>query len=437
MASPCSLARSLKVLGPLRDRDFRLLWTGMVVSLLGDGVLLVAMAWQVYTLSNAPAALALVGVATTLPHVVLLLAGGVVTDRIERRRVMVACDLVRLLSVGAMGVLTVAGDLELPVLLGLMMAYGATNAFFGPAFDAIVPELVAREQLTEANALDQFVRPAALRLAGPALGGVIVALAGAGPAFLIDAASFAVSAACVARIAARPRRHVGPAAGGDASPPPSPWAEVKGGLRFVRGHVWLWGTFLGATASYLLFMGPAEVLLPFVVKNDMHQGARALGLVLAAGGIGALFAAAITGQRGMPRHHITWMYVTWSLATLAIAGYGLAVACWQLALASLAFNGLEAAGTVWWATTKHRLVPPELRGRVSSFDWFVSIALVPLSYAFTAPVAAAIGARETLILVGCVGALTTLAPLLLRGMREIERTGLALDGAAIAGGGAT
>jgi hypothetical protein len=120
--------------------------------------------------------------------------------------------------------------------------------------------------------------------------------------------------------------------------------------------------------------------------------------------------------------------VTWSLATLAIAGYGLAAASWQLALASLLFNGLEAAGTVWWATAKHRLVPPDLRGRVSSFDWFISIALVPLSYAVTAPVAALIGARGTLIAVGSAGALITLAPLFLHGMRDVERAGLALDG---------
>ncbi len=156
---------------------------------------------------------------------------------------------------------------------------------------------------------------------------------------------------------------------------------VTTGLRFVRSHVWLWGTFLGATASYLLFIGPTEVLLPFVVKNDLHEGARTLGLVFASGGVGALLAAAVTGQRGMPRRHITFMYTTWSLATLFVAGYGLAMASWQLAVASFMFNGLEAAGTVWWATLKGRLVPAGLLGRVSSVDWFVSTALVPLSYA--------------------------------------------------------
>jgi hypothetical protein len=415
------LAR-FRALAPLEHRDFRLLWTGMVASLLGDGIFLVAMAWQVYTLSNAPTALAAVGFAVTLPQVLLLLAGGVVSDRFDRRKVMVSADMVRCLVMAAIGLLAIGGHLNLEWIIGLVAAYGAASAFFGPAYEALVPDIVPLKQLTEANALDQLMRPAALRLAGPALGGVIVAAAGTGSAFLLDSATFAISALCVGQIT----RH-----SADACAERLSLGEVWAGMKFVRAHVWLWGTFLGATASYLLFIGPCEVLLPFLIKNDMHAGAGTLGLVLGAGGVGALFAAALAGQHGMPRRHMTWMYVTWSLATLAIAGYGLAVASWQLAVASVLFNGLEAAGTVWWATTKARLVPPELRGRVSSLDWFISIGLVPLSYALTAPIAAAIGVRETLIAVGSAGAVITIAPLFLRGMRDVERAGVALDGAPV------
>jgi MFS family permease len=412
------LAAKLRMLSPLALRDFRLLWTGMVASLLGDGVFLVAVAWQVYQLSNDPAALAAVGIATALPQVLLLLAGGVVSDRLDRRRVMITADLVRGLAIATIGALAIDGALTLTWLIALVAVYGAATAFFGPCFDAIVPGLVPSEQLTEANALDQFMRPTALRLAGPALGGAVVAITGPGYGFLIDAATFAVSAVCVGRMTAGAATRLDP----DEQ---ITLQAVKIGLRFVRSHVWLWGTFLGATASYLLFLGPTEVLLPFVVKNDLHAGARALGLVFASGGVGALLAAALTGQRDMPRRHITWMYVTWSLATLFVAGYGLAIASWQLALASFMFNGLEAAGTVWWATMKGRLVPARLLGRVSSVDWFVSTALVPLSFAFTAPIAAAYGARATLLAVGLLGSLTTLAPLLMRGMRDVEHSGIA------------
>jgi MFS family permease len=423
MLAPSQKLFSVRMLAPLQLRDFRLLWTGMVASLLGDGVFLVALAWQVYSISDTPTALAAVGFAMTLPQLLLLLVGGVLSDRSDRRHVLIASDLVRAATIGTMGLLAVSGRLQLASVIGLIIVYGATNAFFGPAFDAIVPEVVPSEHLTDANGLDQFVRPAAQRLLGPALGGLIVTAAGAGSGLLLDAGTFLVSAWCMARMT-----RMAPALrGSETSGERQTFQEILSGLRYVRSQVWLWGTFLGATASYLLFIGPSEVLLPFVVKNAMHGGASALGVVLAAGGVGALFAAALAAQRGMPRRHITWMYVSWSLATLAIAGYGLAVASWQLALASFLFNGLEAAGTVWWATTKHRLVPAELRGRVSSFDWFISYALVPLSYAFIAPVAAAIGARATLICVGLAGAATTLAPLSLKGMRDVERAGLALD----------
>jgi len=413
----------LRMLAPLGGRDFRILWVGMVASLLGDGVFLVAVAWEVYSLSNSPAELAVIGIATTLPQVLLLLAGGVFSDRFDRRMVMIGADVARGAAIGMMGVLAVSGALTLPAMVVLVALYGAGSAFFGPAFDALVPLIVSSEQLTEANALDGFMRPAALRLAGPMLGGLLVASAGAGFAFLLDAATFAFSALCVRQIASHARGSA------DVAAEPMSLKAVQNGLQFIRGHVWLWGTFAGAAVSYLLFIGPSEVLLPFVIKNNMDEGARTLGLVFAAGGVGALLAAGIAGQHGMPRHHITLMYVTWAIATLAVAGYGLAVASWELAAACFLFNALEAAGTVWWATAKGRLVPSSLLGRVSSVDWFISTALVPLSYALTAPVAATFGVRETLIGVGALGSVTTLLPLFLRGMREVERSGLALDAA--------
>jgi len=175
----------------------------MCVSLTGDGVFLIAMAWQVYALSNAPTALAMVGVAMTVPTLVLLLLGGVLSDRFDRRRLMVASDLIRALAVGAIATLSLAGALELWQLVALVIPYAAGNAFFGPAFDAIVPDIVSDGQLAQANALDQLVRPIAQRLAGPAIGGVLIEVAGIGAAFALDALSFAVSAAAVLAMSSR------------------------------------------------------------------------------------------------------------------------------------------------------------------------------------------------------------------------------------------
>jgi DHA3 family tetracycline resistance protein-like MFS transporter len=402
----------VRLFAPLRHRDFRLLWSGMCISLLGDGVFLVAMAWQVYALSNAPTALALVGIAMTVPTIAFLLVGGAMSDRFDRRRLMLAADVVRGLSVGLIAVLSLTGSLELWHMVVLVGVYGAGTAFFTPAFDAIVPDVLPAQELAQANSLDQFVRPLALRLAGPALGGLLIELVGVGSAFALDAASFVVSALALLamRSHARERSEATGSIGG----------EIRAGFAYIRRHVWLWATFATAAVAYLLFMGPAEVLLPYVVKNELGGSAADLGLVFAAGGLGSLGCAVVMGQRGLPRRDITFMYLVWTAATLAVAGYGLADAVWQLMLASLAFNALETAGTIVWATAKQRHVPAALLGRVSSLDWLISIGLLPLSFALTGPVSGAIGAQATLIGAGLIGGAITFAALLLPGMRAIE-----------------
>jgi len=131
----------------------------------------------------------------------------------------------------------------------------------------------------------------------------------------------------------------------------------------------------------------------------------------------------VMGNRTMPRRHMTFMYLVWTVSTLMIAGYGIARLPWQAMVFCFAFNALESAGLIVWITTKQRLVPARLLGRVSSFDWFVSIGLVPLSYALTGPVAAALGARRTLVGAGLLGGLVTISFLFLPGMRAIERGG--------------
>jgi DHA3 family tetracycline resistance protein-like MFS transporter len=187
----------VKLLRPLRERDFALLWTGMTVSLLGDGIFIVAEAWQVYDIDNDPVALSLVGLAWTGGMTAFLLTGGIVSDRVERRRVLIAADLVRALVLAVTGALSLAGVLEIWHLVALAVLYGAGEAFFGPAFGALVPEIVAPHHLVEANSLDQLVRQACERLLGPAVGGFVVAAVGPGGAFLIDAGTFATSAACI------------------------------------------------------------------------------------------------------------------------------------------------------------------------------------------------------------------------------------------------
>jgi DHA3 family tetracycline resistance protein-like MFS transporter len=386
----------MKLLRPLRERDFALLWLGTGVSLLGDGIFLVALAWQVYDLSNDPVALSLVGTSWTLGMVAFLLTGGIVSDRVDRRRVLVAADVVRAAALLAMGVLSLSGAVEVWHLVALAAFIGIGEAFFGPAFGALVPDLVAAEHLVQANALDQLVQQLAARLAGPALGGLVVAAVGAGTAFLVDAATFAVSAACILAMRVRPAAV--------AERARSVRRELREGFAYVRQEPWLWATLLNASVSLLFFLGPLEVLLPFVLRNDIGSGAGGFGLVLAAGGAGAAAVSLAMSQLGVPRRYLTFMYAVWTVATLAFVGYALGTALWQFVALGAFYGACNTAGMVVWGTLMSTRVPPELRGRVHSFDWFVSIGLTPISFALTGPVSNAIGIDATLVIAALVPA---------------------------------
>ena len=390
----------------------------MSVSLLGDGFFLVAVAWETFGLSNRPASLAYVGVALSLPQVAMLLIGGAVSDRLGSRRILIWADLARAVVVGALAALTATGGLHLWELYLAAATLGVAAAFAAPAFDALVPRLVPEDQLHQANAIEQFVRPATIQLAGPALGGLAVATVGSVGALAFDSATFLFCALCMVRMSTRVP-DADPAEAGDSGPEGTGLgADVRQGLRYVRRHVWLWGTFLSATFTYLVFIGPTQVLLPYVVRNTLHQNASAYGFVLAAGGVGALIGAVAMGRAHEPRNPMTWIYLWWTAATLAVAGYGLFEDMWGLVAAALVINGAEAVGAVVWVTTKQRRVPRAMLGRVSSVDWLVSTALLPLSYALTPAVAHLLGARTTLVLAGTVGAAVTLAFLFVPGMRR-------------------
>jgi DHA3 family tetracycline resistance protein-like MFS transporter len=403
---------------PLRTRDFRLLFSGRCISLLGDGAFLVALAWQVYTISDAPSALSLLGIAMTVPLITLLLFGGLVSDRHDRRRVMLFADLARAALLIALAALTFSGQVRLWEMVVIVAIYGAAEAFFDPASDAILPELLPDSQLGQANALEQLVRPLALRIVGPALGGVLVGVVGPGSAFLLDGGTFLASAALLWSMS--PRRATSTGGPKVSLSPLAAAHQLNEGWVYVRRHVWLWGTFLSAAIAYLLFMGPTLVLVPFMVKHLLGGSATQLGIVLGAGGLGAIACAATMGRSELSSQGITFVYLAWTLATLTVAVYGLASATWELMLASLAFNFLETAGTIVWATMKQRLVPGHLLGRVSSIDWLISIGLLPISLALTGPLSAVLGVRGTLIGAGLLGAAVTLGGLMLPGMTRID-----------------
>jgi hypothetical protein len=198
-------------------------------------------------------------------------------------------------------------------------------------------------------------------------------------------------------------------------------AEVAEGFRFVRSQTWLWGTLVAASIALLCFYGPWEVLVPFVVKNELGGSARDLGFVFGAGGLGAVLSSLAMAQRSLPRRHITFMYGAWTVSGFAIVGYGIATEIWQAMLAAVFAGGLANAGLIVWMTLMQTRVPRALLGRVSSLDWFVSTSLIPVSFALTGPIAATAGSRETLVAAGVLSGCITLAFLFVPGMRDTER----------------
>ena len=407
----------IKMLRPLSVRDFAWLWTGMSVSLLGDGIYLVAIAWQVYDLSNAPTALSVVGVAWTLPMVIFLLWGGILSDRFDRRSVMIFSDIVRGVAIAALGILSVTDTIELWHVIVLVAIYGFGEAFFGPAFGAIVPDIVPSDMLVEANSMDQFVRPLMWRLAGPAIGGIAIdVLGGAGGAFLLDAFTFAVSAFCFFSMK---KRSVALERGESLSA----LREVKEGFSFVRSQVWLWATLGAAGVSLFFFWAPLEVLMPFIVKNELDGDAGDLGLIFAFGGVGAILASFAVAQIGLPRRHILFMYANWLISVASTAGFAFVTNIWQAMAVSFIGGATAAAGLVVWGTLLHKLVPAELLGRVTSFDWMISIGFVPISFAVTGPIAESIGAGTTLLWAGILGAVVMGAVMFVPGLYDTERGG--------------
>ena len=405
-----------RMLRPLRRRDFALLSAGSIASLIGDGFFHVALAWQVYTISNVPTALSIVFLAISIPNVVLVLVGGVFADRYDRRKLMVAADLVRAAALGGIAALSGAGVLELWHIAALVVFVGAGDAFFNPASTALLPDLLPDADLPAANAFAGMYRPIAVRMIGPAVAGLVVAALGPAPAFAIDAGSFVISAAAIWAIRTRP---VAKAAMDHSLR--AAVAELREGFRYTRSQPWIWATLVSAMFSLLVFIGPVEVLVPFVIKNRLALGPESLGLIFAVGGIGSFLMSVVIGFVGLPRRRVTVMYAGFAAGVGATALFGAMTSLLQALIISFVVQASFMLGQVIWTTMLQQLVPRHLLGRVSSLDWMMSLGLVPVSYALTGPVSSVLGPDSTLIAAGVLGAVLMSALLFVPGVRDPER----------------
>jgi predicted MFS family arabinose efflux permease len=390
----------------LRERPFRLLFLGQAASLLGDGMVSVALAFAVLDLTGSATDLGIVLASRTIPFVAFLLAGGVWADRLPRRALMIVTDLARLAAHGAMAALLISGSAEVWSLAVLAAISGTATAFFTPALTGIVPDVVSAERLQQANAL-RGLAMAAGQIVGPAIAGILVVNAGAGWALAVDGATFGVSAAFLARV---PMRAHTPVAA-------RPFlADLREGWDDFRSRTWLWTSVASAAIGNLLFAAYL-VLGPLVADRELG-GAGAWALIASAFGVGSLLGGFVL-LRFDPGHPMRVATIAVSFFTLPLAFLALATPAAVTAAAALvAGAGLFLANNLWETTTQ-RYVPAELLSRVSSYDWFGSLAMSPLGMLIWGPIAAAVSVSTALWIAFAVQLASILTLFAVREIREL------------------
>jgi MFS family permease len=351
-----------------------------------------------------------VGVAFFLPRLLVTIAGGVLSDRFDRRWTMIAADLGRAIAVGALAAITLSGRDELIAIVILVASQAIAGSLFGPAESALLPELVPAGDLGRANAVRSIISPLAWSIAGPAMGGALIANLGTPAAFWADSGTYLVSVATLVLMRSRSAVRTGE--------PTSILTEARQGIAYVAGRPWLWGPIVASSVAQFLFAGPNQALVPYLVKFELHASAAALGLVFAAGGLGTVASGLVMGRISRPRHMVVAMVLCWSIGIACIAGVGLARSVWQASLAVFVWNLFLWSGEIIWLTLLGLTVPNYIRGRVSSIDYLGSYWLIPLSMALTGPVAALLGPRLTLVGAGVGGAVAVLLTLVVPGVRR-------------------
>jgi MFS family permease len=396
------------MLSSLADRRFRLLWTGQTLSGLGDAITPVALALAVVKATGSATDLGLVLAAAAVPRLLLVLAGGVWADRLPRQRVMLSADVVNLFVQLMIGLELLGGTVRVGHLAVLAALSGAASAFFMPAADGLIPATVPADRLQQANALTQFSRQAG-RVLGPAIATSLVITAGAGWAFLLDAATFAASIATLALLRVR---H-------EPAPREGFWAELAGGWTEMRRHRWYW-TNLVTHAIWNLISACYNTLGPLVAVTALG-GEVAWGVITQGAAVGAV-GGAVLALRARPRRPL----IACNLA-LTIVGVPLvllaahAPAALIAVTTGLAFGGLAFMNTVWLTVVQQR-IPARALSRVMAYDWLTSLGLTPVGLAVAGPLGAAAGVSRTLV---GAAVLVVLSCLLVLAVPEVRR--LALD----------
>jgi len=403
--------RGSELFGALKERQFRLLWLGQATSTLGDGLVPVALAFAVIqTLNGSATDLGIVLAAHILPLVLFVLAGGVWADRLPRQMVMLVSDVIRGVCQATLAVLLLSGAAQLWHLVVLIAIYGTAEAFFQPAATGLVPAVISPGRLQQANALLGLSRSIAFVI-GPAIAGVIAATTNPGIVFVVDAATFVVSATSLAmlRLSRAPR----------AGERQSFLSDLKGGWHELITHTWLWVIVVWASTYLFAVVAPFMTLGPVIAKQSLG-GAAAWGLIAAGWGAGSLCGGLIA-LRWKPARPMLVCSLLVLLVAPAIALLALRAPA-PLIAAAQAVGGIGMGFfTAVWQTTLQQHVREDALSRVSAWDWMGSFAFFPLGFVLAGPVSHAIGISTTLWISVGWAVLSTLVILLVPSVRNLRR----------------
>lgn len=399
----------LRVLG---RPAFRNLWLAQTTSVVGDRLVIVALALFVTDLTGSATDVGLVLGAQTVPLVAFLLIGGVWADRLSRTRVMIATDVVRAMLHTLLAALIFTDLVEIWHLVVIEALFGTAEAFFRPAYTGLLPRTVPKAEIQEAQALSTVTNNLA-ELTGPALATALVLGVGAGWAFALDAATFAVSALFLLRVRAAGE----PPAASDRR---TLLAELREGFGHVRSRSWLWVTVAVFALAVPLGYAPLFVLGPSLAEHS-YDSAALFGIVTTLLGAGALVGA-LVGLRWRPQHPMRAAFFMIAGWPALLVTFGLAAPVPILVFFAIAMGFGFALFDVWWNTAMAERIPPEALSRVSAYDWMGSIILLPVGFLVAGPIAAASSAETVMVLGGVLTAAVLALGLIPRETRTLRRS---------------
>jgi MFS family permease len=374
-----ALAPSGGMARPLRIRDFRLLFSGESVSLLGDQFHFVALAWLALQLTGSGLALGTVLMTAAIPRAVFMLVGGALSDRMSPRTLMLVSNALRSVVVGVLAGLVLTGHAELWHLYVLAAIFGVVDAIFHPALNTILPMLVPDRDLAPANALMQGAMQLT-GLVGPAMAGLLVAAVQTGPAFAIDAVSFAVAATALVLI--RGGRRTATHEPGDGGPEQTGMvATIGAGLRYAWSDPAIRALLLLTAAFNLAFAGPVNVGLAWLADNRFAGASATFGLLLSTFGAGALVGAIVAGSVRPPQRLGLVVLSIAAIMGAAMTPIGWAPVAIAVAPALVVIGvgaGFINVHVMAWLQAR---TAPDMRGRVMGLVMLGSMGLFPVSLA--------------------------------------------------------